>query len=202
MSNLIDKNTHHPAAGQQPTTTQPKEAKPARPQVPAKSAPEVAKESFSTQRAPSQFAPKSTGPMAGAFVTQGTQAARAPAPAKTTNALTEHQEVLDAASNVMAKTEGKTRLARLSAGMATVGAVGLSIAMPPLAIPAVLGALTVGPSAGLLARRSNQQTVKRDAGLQKDVDTLKSARDRLKGRGDLSQMETDTLAMAEKALKI
>lgn len=202
MSNLIDKNTQHPAAGQQPTTTQTKEAKPAQPQVAPKQAPEAPRESFSTQRAPSQFAAKSAGPMAGAFTSQGAQPSRATAPTKTTNALTEHQEVLDAASNVMAKTEGKTRLARFSAGMATVGAVGLSLAMPPLAIPAVLGALTLGPSAGLLARRSNQQTVRRDAGLQKNVDTLKSARDRLKGRGDLSQMETDTLAMAEKALKI
>jgi hypothetical protein len=43
--------------------------------------------------------------------------------------------------------------------------------------------------------------VQADQDLQGDVDVLKAARERYRGRNDLTQVEKDTLAVAEQGLK-
>jgi hypothetical protein len=68
-------------------------------------------------------------------------------------------------------------------------------------VPAALSAVAVASGVGLWARRSNRQAVQADQDLQGDVDVLKAARERYRGRNDLTQVEKDTLAVAEQGLK-
>jgi hypothetical protein len=205
MPSSIDKNPHNPLTGHEPAPTPPKTPS-ARPEAAKKPAAPVTQETFTQQKDPVSAKAVVRQPMLGALAPAGSRPQGVSKPQGTvgkagSNSLLEHQSVLDAASNIMAKTQGPSRLAKGAAGSVTVSALGVSLAVPLLAVPAALSAVAVASGVGLWARRSNRQAVQADQDLQGDVDVLKAARERYRGRNDLTHVEKDTLAVAEQGLK-
>ena len=205
MASSIDKNPHNPLTGRESAQT-PTPAPTPRPAAAKKAAAPIAQQTFTQQKDPASSKAVASQPLLNALAPTGSHAKgvakpQTPAAKVAPNSLIEHQNVLDAASNIMAKTEGASRLAKGAAGGAGVSALGVSWAAPFLALPVALGAVAVASGAGFWARRNTRQTVKSDADLQKDVAVLEAARKRYQNRNDLTQIEKDTLAVAEQGLK-
>jgi len=206
MASSIDKNPHNALTGHESAQTSSSAPTPGPQAAPKKAPTPIAQEGFTQQKDPASVKAAVRQPMLGALAPAGARPQGALKPQGAVakgppNSLLEHQSVLNAASNVMAKTQGASRLVKGAAGGATVSALGVSLAAPFLTVPMALGAVAVASTARFLAQRNTRQTVQGNADLQGDVDTLKAARERYRGRDDLTQIEKDTLAVAEQGLK-